>query len=1302
MATVLGPGAQLALGPYAARAATDWDRRAAGTGWVVADGSLAKVDLSGFTRLSERLARSELTGAEGLNTVLNDVFVVLIEEVLARGGDVLQFGGDALLVWFEGLQHEVRAVAACLAMQRRVGERPAEQTAAGQVRLRMSAAVASGSVVLTVVGQDHRELITLGPVATRVELLEKDALAGEVLVDSATAGHLPASNVRPTTAGAWRCRGFPREVLVARTPARAVGAAAFVPPDVRALEALGVPVGEHRRTAVAFIGLTGTDALIVGGDVAGAVERVTRVAAAVDEAVQATKVAWTATDLMADGAVYLLFAGAPVAREDDEERMLRAGRIVADRCADLGVRIGAHAGRVFAADIGHPDRRTYAVIGDTTNLAARLMHRAAPGTMLVTKELFERSNREHLVEWQDAFLVKGRRQPVVAGLLGARTQAPVRRRTHDLPLIGRERERQRLAALVDALAGPVGADDPVLRLALIGEAGAGKSRLIQDVISQALGRGLVVLHIAASAFDTDIPYSAVQRPLRDVLGVTDDPAVVTANLGALMSESADLLPLLGLPLGLELGTNSQVEAIDAQFIASRRNELLTQVLLTAVAPGPLLLVLEDMQDLDRASAGLLDVLALRAASGVLALVLTSRRPLCDVVQSDESWEVLHLEPLPPEQTRRLALAAAGECAFSDVDLSRLVAESGGNPLFLRELVAFSASMAGELPTSAQEVVAARIDTLGPSRRQLLREAAVAGPVQRLDDLASVLGDPTLTDPARWAELSDFVALDTVSATSTHELEGVQLRFRHDLYRVSAYGGLAVRRRRALHAAFADHLISGSERVAVAATIAVHLHEAEQYGAAWYWALQAARAARDKGALHDASPLFVRAIDAGRRAAVEPEELASAQEELGDVAELIGRYQEADEALRSAARVGIDEVVGRRLVKRAAVLERQARYRLALGLLTRAERRLVEGPVPAGREEADRATKGWTTLALRRSSVLHRLGRLRAAYDVASHVATVVGVGAAAGLRGDRARALLRLEMIASEAGWPERFELGVQALDAFDSVDEDRDLACLLGNLGVTAWESDDWSGARRRYEEAVEVYRRAGDVVGAAIAANNAGEILCEQGHLAEAREVFVMARRVFRAAGHAWGVACTASSLGRLAARDGDPELAAALLDEACTNLAAMGSTVFTADARVRQVEAALLVGAPDAVRRAREVIAEIASVEVGAVLPLTASRYLAIATAAAGDLSGAQQMAEAALSGAAGSKAAHEESLALDLLSGLAVLAGRRPDQDVLEKRDHLWRELGVVATPIYPPIPRAESSCRRRSKTGQFRR
>jgi hypothetical protein len=91
-----------------------------------------------------------------------------------------------------------------------------------------------------------------------------------------------------------------------------------------------------------------------------------------------------------------------------------------------------------------------------------------------------------------------------------------------------------------------------------------------------------------------------------------------------------------------------------------------------------------------------------------------------------------------------------------------------------------------------------------------------------------------------------------------------------------------------------------------------------------------------------------------------------------------------------------------------------------------------------------------------------------------------------------------------------------------------------------------------------------------------------------------------------------------------------------------------------------------------------------------PLTATRYLAIANAAAGNTAEAHRIAQATLERAEASKAAHEESLALDLLAGLAILAGGPPEAGLVQRRDLLLRRLGVVETPVYPPIPRALST------------
>ncbi len=103
-----------ALAPYTPRISVEWDLDAPGTTWQVVDGSLVFVDISGFTALSERLARLGRIGAEELTAVLDTVFGAMLRAAYARGGSLLKFGGDALLLLFESPDHVLQATAAAV------------------------------------------------------------------------------------------------------------------------------------------------------------------------------------------------------------------------------------------------------------------------------------------------------------------------------------------------------------------------------------------------------------------------------------------------------------------------------------------------------------------------------------------------------------------------------------------------------------------------------------------------------------------------------------------------------------------------------------------------------------------------------------------------------------------------------------------------------------------------------------------------------------------------------------------------------------------------------------------------------------------------------------------------------------------------------------------------------------------------------------------------------------------------------------------------------------------------------------
>jgi class 3 adenylate cyclase len=276
------------LARFVPRVACEWDLDAADARWREVEGTLVFIDISGFTNLSERLAMRGRIGVEELTEVLNRVFGTMLEIAFGRGGMLLKFGGDALLLLFDGPDHPAQA--ACAAVEMRAALRVATEVplSVGRVQLRMSVGLHSGLVHLFRVGKIHQELIVTGPAATRTTEMEHAASAGEILVSPETAQHLPASATRPGPEGGrllrWRTAPLPPG---GARPRRLVSEGAIeqcVPVVMREHLRSGDVDFEHRIASVAFIRFQGVDALLAddGPDA---------VAAALDELLIAVQVA---------------------------------------------------------------------------------------------------------------------------------------------------------------------------------------------------------------------------------------------------------------------------------------------------------------------------------------------------------------------------------------------------------------------------------------------------------------------------------------------------------------------------------------------------------------------------------------------------------------------------------------------------------------------------------------------------------------------------------------------------------------------------------------------------------------------------------------------------------------------------------------------------------------------------------------------------------------------------------------------------------------------------------------------------
>ncbi len=129
--------------------------------------------------------------------------------------------------------------------------------------------------------------------------------------------------------------------------------------------------------SIAFIRFSGTDALLAGPGPDALAEALHRTVSIVEEALAPEQVTLLATDLDSDGGKFFLGSGIPTAFEDNEGRMLRALRRIADADSPLPLQLGINRGHVFAAEVGIPERGAYTGMGDTTNTAARIMRQGA-------------------------------------------------------------------------------------------------------------------------------------------------------------------------------------------------------------------------------------------------------------------------------------------------------------------------------------------------------------------------------------------------------------------------------------------------------------------------------------------------------------------------------------------------------------------------------------------------------------------------------------------------------------------------------------------------------------------------------------------------------------------------------------------------------------------------------------------------------------------------------------------------------------------------------------------------------------
>ncbi|HEU4321948.1 MAG TPA: adenylate/guanylate cyclase domain-containing protein [Roseiflexaceae bacterium] len=805
-------------------------------------------DIAGFTALAEQFARRGPSGVEELTAVLNAAVGPLIACIHEHGGDVVKFAGDALLaIWpatDQPLEEATLRAARCgLALPSAVGGRG--------VALRVG--IGAGLVTTMQLGgmRGRWELLLAGAPLVQIRVAALQAEPGDVvataeawaLIRDRTIGRVLPAGVRLQSAEATRPASAAHRPRL--TPRHLAALETFIPGAVRAR--LHQPDGwlaELRRVTVLFVRMPNLHA-------GTPLDRAQALVGAVQTQLYLYEGSLNKLSVDDKGAALLCAFGLPpLAHADDPRRALQAALAIGAALEQQGARyaIGITTGQAFCGEVGSALRREYTMIGDTVNLAARLMSAAqaraalkAPAAeqvptapdrpILCDSATAQASDHSTLCEALPPIVVKGKTAPIAVF-------HPQRRASIALGaagrLVGRAAERtaieRQIAALLRGPSAEITDRASAATLVFEGEAGMGKSRLVGELARQARETGALVLLGATDPSQQTTPLYA-WRPIIAALLALDPQAEGAARAAqtlAALAVAPDMLalaPLLNPVLGLELPESERTRPLAGVRRAEQTRALLLRLVLASARLTPMVLILEDAHWLDTASWAL--ALAVSRSPGPLLLALAARpvpreieahaRASAQVYRdllAQPATERLVLEGLSSPETLALLRQSLGAQHIPQAVAERVAGRAQGNPYFAQEL-AYAMRDAGlitvedgqcriapdagapqtwQIPDSVQSAITSRIDRLTPKQQLTLKVASVIGrtfPVRLLRML-----DPLARDAQLDEHLHTLAELD-ITPQNAPDPDRAYI-FKHAITQEVIYGMLLFAQRRQLH------------------------------------------------------------------------------------------------------------------------------------------------------------------------------------------------------------------------------------------------------------------------------------------------------------------------------------------------------------------------------------------------------------------------------------------------------------------------------------------------------------------------
>lgn len=894
------------------------------------EGGVIFFDLVKFTMLTSALSGQEgSAGSETLNELLREYFNVNIKIIRSYGGTIYQFAGDSALAAFEKEDSEsesdflTRLCSCAMMMKEHTNKLPERVILEKNFKISTKISVAAGLYYQVLLG-DTKKLLNISIIGKTVERAtggEKFCKPDQIIVGAEIYNKIKDFCNAEQVDGYYNLAGFEKHVdgsyevdpQIEYNESDLGKITHFIPPLLveRFTDENEQFVAEFRNVTSVFVGIK--EEFRDEGQLKERVHILNEIFIILESMSEIYGGTLVQTDMSDKGTVFLILFGAPQANENKEELAVRFSLKLIQSLAGKvpSVTIGISTGTDYCGILGADLRRGYTVLGESVNLASRLMSSVTGSGVHIDSITSLKAKHSFNLKQVTGKTLKGISESMEIYSVEGERDVSKQTNREDFIIIGREEELETFKGYADQTSSK----NENLILALRGDIGIGKTHLITAYKNIAAEKGFNIIEGLCFRYETYTAYFAWQNLLRPLFNLGDSMnesevvPLIEEALAGVENVDKDWAPVIAGILGVTAKEKPLTENLDPKKKINRLHEIILKVLAQECTKNPVMLILDDYQWADESSINLLHYVIARIAQAFIVVVSVRLEGDLTSFQAYNNFNLLELGELDKEGCKKYLKY---KMLLDQVDHNieeQIILSSHGNPFFLESLI-LSMRESGQIvmdsngkykfnapvhnmhiPQNLQDVVLLRIEKLKDRAQTVLKTASVIGRNFTLESIQELCSENIRQDLVGYLqEIQNQNFTDMESETPPVYF------FKHLMTRDVAYNLLLLSTRKDLHRKMAELLEEkySNNLEQHSENIAYHFLRTDELPKKIKYSLLAARKAKKRYSNNDALFYYQQTLSLMKEANVDEAgaEFLEVQEELGFILVQAGQYGNA--------------------------------------------------------------------------------------------------------------------------------------------------------------------------------------------------------------------------------------------------------------------------------------------------------------------------------------------------------------------------------------------------------------------------